>query len=124
MYALNCTTGLPLARKYLMKGKNWNEKLSSKSMESFAVKQVAEELHAHNITITHVVHDKNLSTLFHLKKVFSNIQELICTGMYFAMETEVYATVIEVYVMATVIYVMVTVVYIMMTEVYANFTPI
>jgi hypothetical protein len=83
MYVLNCTTGLPIARKYLMKGKNWDTKLSSKSMEPFAAKELAEELYAHNINVSHIVHDKDSSTLFHIKKIYPNIKELLCTDMYF-----------------------------------------
>lgn len=78
MYAIDALTGLPIARYYVIKGGNWNG--SSKSMEAAAAKKIAEEFHDKGYQITHLIHDKDASTLYHFQKIFPNVEELICTG--------------------------------------------
>lgn len=79
MYAIDAFSGLPIARKYIIKGTNWTG--SSKSMEAAAAKDIASNLHELGYKVTHLIHDKDASTLHHFKSVFSDVKELICTGI-------------------------------------------
>jgi hypothetical protein len=80
MYAIDALTGLPIARYYVIKDENWNG--SSKGMEAAAAKEIADELFKKGYKVTHLIHDKDASTLHHFQKVFPDVEELICTGKY------------------------------------------
>jgi hypothetical protein len=78
LYALEAETSLPLARYYVIRGKNFQG--SSKAMEGFGAEEIAKEMKSLSLNVAHLIHDKDASTLKNFRKFFPKVKEQICSG--------------------------------------------
>lgn len=78
IYALDADTSLPIARKYVVRNKNFQG--TSKAMEGWAAQEIAKELASIGFKVSKLVHDKDASSMKHFKEYYPDVKEEICSG--------------------------------------------
>ena len=76
--AIDSSTGLTLAVKHVLKGKEREYSGSSKGMEGYGILAIMKELDNIGIKVTKIIHDKDASTMIQVMDVFEDVEECLC----------------------------------------------
>ena len=88
--AVDGKTNLPVAMEHIIRGENYkgssrgsfyvSVQFKSVGMEGYGVLKIMNELSFRGYKVTHVIHDKDSSTLRNVMDVFEDVNEVLCLG--------------------------------------------